>query len=560
MSEQSSRNERIAAYAVLFLTLLLRVVYIFRYRFDSDEPQHLHVVWGWAHGLLQYRDVFDNHAPLFHLLCVPLYKMFGDNLRVLFAMRLAMLPLFIIALWCVFLIGREIYSSRVGLWAAVFTGLFPLFFLCSVEFRTDNLWTVFWLLAVAVLIKRNLNAAKCFGAGLLLGAAMGVSMKTTLLLVSLGAGALATIVLSPGRYISEVAFKRLCTYAVSLLAGLCAVPVTLLLFFYSIGDLGPLFYGTVTHNIFPGLGLWHKFYVRILIFPVSLAILYWFARIIGKNTAYEGQRSRRIFIYFIGGIYFSALKAFWPVLEWQHYLPFYPLLFIFLTPVVLQLVTPRIFPQPVAEQVRHLPGWAFPAFVLFLEVSFIFGNGEGAPWHDGTRSQIQLLRDVLHLTEPGDFVADLKGEMIFRQRSPYYILEKITRARIKHGLLADDIPERLIATRTCVAALDSNGKFPSRAGAFIRDNYIPVGILRVAGKLLQPDAEKNSSILFDVQLPASYVVINKNGHVSGQLDGTPYTGARFLQAGHHELHLSAPYHGCALLWERAYERGYSPFI
>ena len=49
-----------------FLVLLcLRWFYVTTQPWDSDEPQHLHVVWAWANGLLPYRDVFDNHAPLF---------------------------------------------------------------------------------------------------------------------------------------------------------------------------------------------------------------------------------------------------------------------------------------------------------------------------------------------------------------------------------------------------------------------------------------------------------------------------------------------------------------
>src|SRR5689334_17458398 len=60
--------ERRLAAAIIAAAMLLRALYAFRYRVDSDEPQHLHVAWAWAHGLVQYRDVFDNHMPLFHLL------------------------------------------------------------------------------------------------------------------------------------------------------------------------------------------------------------------------------------------------------------------------------------------------------------------------------------------------------------------------------------------------------------------------------------------------------------------------------------------------------------
>jgi hypothetical protein len=93
-------------------------------------------------------------------------------------------------------------------------------------------------------------------------------------------------------------------------------------------------------------------------------------------------------------------------------------------------------------------------------------------------NQIQLLKDVLQLTEPSDPVTDLKGETIFCPRSSYYVLERITREQIKRGLLTDDIPKRLIALHTGVAALN-NSRFPKRTRTFLIDNYPLVGKLRV---------------------------------------------------------------------------------
>lgn len=72
----------------------VRLAFVFHYRFDSDEPQHLHVVWGWTRGLRQYKDVFDNHMPLFHLVCAPVFQLVGERPDALIWMRMAMVPLF----------------------------------------------------------------------------------------------------------------------------------------------------------------------------------------------------------------------------------------------------------------------------------------------------------------------------------------------------------------------------------------------------------------------------------------------------------------------------------
>ncbi|HXG22864.1 MAG TPA: hypothetical protein VNN62_27790, partial [Methylomirabilota bacterium] len=67
---------------LLVVTFVLRLLYVFHYPIDSDEPQHLHVVWGWTQGLLPYRDIFDNHMPLFHLLYAPLLALIGERASV----------------------------------------------------------------------------------------------------------------------------------------------------------------------------------------------------------------------------------------------------------------------------------------------------------------------------------------------------------------------------------------------------------------------------------------------------------------------------------------------
>src|ERR1043165_4382033 len=99
LSHSCDREERFLVYAFLAATFALLCFLDFHYRIDSDESQHLHVVWGWAHGRLQYRDIFDNHTPLFHLLCLPLFLIFGEQPSLLFYMRLAMLPLYGLILW-----------------------------------------------------------------------------------------------------------------------------------------------------------------------------------------------------------------------------------------------------------------------------------------------------------------------------------------------------------------------------------------------------------------------------------------------------------------------------
>src|SRR4026207_475646 len=128
-------HEFISAALLLIGLILLRAITIAHYKFAIDESQHLHVVWGWARGFVQYRDLADNHMPLFQILCAPIYKLIGDRGTDLYWMRTILQSLYIIAFWCTYRIGALLFSRRVGVWAAILAGLSYDYAFCSVEFR-----------------------------------------------------------------------------------------------------------------------------------------------------------------------------------------------------------------------------------------------------------------------------------------------------------------------------------------------------------------------------------------------------------------------------------------
>src|SRR5437660_11871003 len=111
------KRDRLTIVVVAALSAALRALAIFRYRFDSDEAQHLHVAWGWTVGLLPYRDLFDNHAPLFHMLTAPLVALAGERPDIVRVMRVPMLFLFAAVLFSTYSIGKRLYSPRVALWS-----------------------------------------------------------------------------------------------------------------------------------------------------------------------------------------------------------------------------------------------------------------------------------------------------------------------------------------------------------------------------------------------------------------------------------------------------------
>src|SRR5207249_26805 len=181
----SGSAEAVVAAILFALMVVLKLVNITTYRFDSDESQHMHVIWAWARGFVQYRDVFDNHMPLFQIMFAPIFGVIGDRATILYWMRFILLPMYFVSAWCTYRVGELLFSRRAGIWAVLLAGLYTKYHFISLEFRTDNLWAPLWLLCIVTLISGALTVPRGLVAGLLLGLCFGVSMKSALLLLML---------------------------------------------------------------------------------------------------------------------------------------------------------------------------------------------------------------------------------------------------------------------------------------------------------------------------------------------------------------------------------------
>jgi 4-amino-4-deoxy-L-arabinose transferase-like glycosyltransferase len=563
LGEHPAAAESKVAAVFLLAALLLRLMYVFHYRIDSDEPQHLHVVWSWAHGLLQYRDVFDNHAPLFHLLCAPFFAMADERADILTRARLAMLPFYAVAVGCTYEIAAALFSRRAALWAAVLTALFSGFFLTSLEFRADDLWTVLWLLGLALLVRAPVTRGRSLGVGVLFGAALGVSLKTVLLLVSVALAVLAIPILVEPRARAAASRRRLAGHVLPFLAGFTVVPAFLVTYFAWRGALEAFYYGTIAHNALPGLGLWHSTPSRIFLLPVAAPLLWIAARRVARAAPTPPIARRRLLVFLTTGIFLTLLLGVWPLVTREDFLP--------IDPLVVLLVTGLLLPQRPAflaagRRLQSALHFGLPIMMAVGEVVFLLHSAP--PWQDDARKHIDLVDAVLRLTTPTDYVMDAKGETIFRRRPFFYVLERISRTRIQRGLIVDDIAERLVATHTVVVASDQPA-FPPFGRAFMNEHYLSVGALRVLGQFLTSAPTMSASsaparampdqLRFDVVIPARYAIAAEDGRANGLLDGSPYEGPRALEAGAHEFVSSNSSTPLALIWAPALERGFSPF-
>ena len=384
----SHRTRDLVWLAVAGLALLgLQVLYAFHWRVNSDEPQHLHVVWAWTQGLLPYRDVFDNHTPLFQLLSAPLLWLVGERADIVAWMRLGELPFYALALWCTWRIGRALFSARAGVLAVAATALYPVFATRAIEFRPDLAWAALWLVTITIAIEGSLTPRRIFFAGLATGCAIAISMKSILLIGCL-LFALLLVAILRAMDGKPVVPRKAMAMVLASMAGVLLVPMALAAFFAAHGAWQAMLYGVFGHNLVPGLGLrrapWH-----VWILPALLPLLVWLAiRVL--RAAPDALGSRRALVLISALTYWLALVGYWPLLTQQDFLPFFPLLMVFVAGAVTGMAQ------------RGRPGWSRALTWLLLGVEMAVLLSSETPGIDGESAYTHTLATVLALTSPTD--------------------------------------------------------------------------------------------------------------------------------------------------------------
>src|SRR5260370_2551384 len=122
---------------VVGLFVASRVVLAWHQTIGSDEPQHAHVAWAWVHGFVQYRDIFDNHTPLFHLLSAPLVALIGERADILALLRCSIIGLNLVTVVLVQRVCTSLFSVQAGGWALIGLAFFSPLCIIGAEFVTE---------------------------------------------------------------------------------------------------------------------------------------------------------------------------------------------------------------------------------------------------------------------------------------------------------------------------------------------------------------------------------------------------------------------------------------
>ena len=521
----------------LMLLVAMRVLWLDAYPLDSDEPQHAHVAWSIAQGRVPYRDVFDNHGPLFALLYAPLMRGLGPRADILWWLRLAVIPWYVLALFATWHIARRLYRPAVADTAVLLTAWMQVFFIKSGEFRTDDPWAALWLGALALALSPRGTSMRWLLAGVCVGGALSISQKTLPLLATalLAGGCLWAA--SPRRF-NRASICRALAFAI----GCLVIPLALALWLAGLHDLAPAWRDLIDYGLAPTGGASHAWrqasYAGLLALAMAVAI----ARL-RRRQALDGARWRA-FLALHGVFYASLIWIAWPLSTPQDFLPVIPTLILSLTGWVAS--------RQATERLGTGTGVFVVAAFAALELGIVMARAP--PWRDALAGERSQLTTVLRDTDPQDSVMDAKSGAIFRPRPYYPVIESLALRRLRRGLMPDTIPAALIAHRTMVVIPD---RLPPPVLTFVRHNYLPgPADVYMAGMLLPPEARMRP---FVIALPGVYTLSDGVAQVALGIDGRPPAARWYLSAGPHALD-TATSRSLVLSWSKAWDRGWRPTL
>lgn len=173
--------------------LLLGHVFVGVRYIGPDEVEHAHAAWSIARGLTMYRDFFEVHTPLYHLLlAAPLRWLDVEGsldtaLGFLRAARVVNWSSTLAVLWLVWVLASLVHGKRVALVAVGFLAHSEMYMDKAIELRPDPLGVLLLLGSLTMIVRsvrgeqaREAGRGTYLVAGVLFGAAVLATQKVLL--------------------------------------------------------------------------------------------------------------------------------------------------------------------------------------------------------------------------------------------------------------------------------------------------------------------------------------------------------------------------------------------
>ena len=557
--ESSGRWLSRAATVLIVVALALRVPVIVNRGLGDDEAEHLHAAWAVAQGDVPYRDFFQNHTPLLYYAMAPVFRLMGEDLRVIYVGRALMFLCILLICLLLYRIARVCYDEVTGLLAVLLLSALLVWYPASDSFRPDLPQTLLVLLGLWHFMRawaRDSRLEMAAAAGLL-GLGFWVLTKTLFPLTGLA----LVFVVSAGLRRSRLALRRTLRMALAFFVAFAGTVALGVLLLWLAGAL-PAFLKWVIVQQFRNPVHAPAFQnLRPHVHAVFLALA-----VLGVIEAAVGMvRARtvdevRLTPLLAGSVTAIVYLFVMPAAHGYSAHPFLPLAAMYGANVVRQVLA-----RALASRSPARLAWAGLATLLLLGVCVppLHARLVANPFEDRAAGQRRLIRFVLALTSPEDSVFDVAGHYIFRPHATYfYRLGGGVRAALNSGsILESEIIGDLRRTQ-CKVVIDSPRlrQVPPELRRFLESHYVPPPLYRrgekqelqvlVAGTMIRPADLKANRATVSLVASTEYVVVARGGRPRVYLDGDEYRGPRVLVQGRHEVRVEGDFEALTIVYSR----------
>ncbi|MCP4247226.1 MAG: glycosyltransferase family 39 protein [bacterium] len=550
LASTSSRSTRFATVSLWSLTLLLLLVGVsLRWRLhnrqplDFDEYLHLHLAWCWTQDQVPGVDYWDNHLPLLHLLLAALQPIGGETIATVYVARAAMLVVSLGILAATYLLGRIAFGARTGWAAAALLACVQVFTEKTAEVRPDTGMILFVMLAIVCILKTGqarmarVGGSYCIAAGAALGVALLFSTKTLMLLAAL----IPALGIIAWRQRSRMRPRASLIHVLLAVVGLAAAVAPLLVYLATRGALADLLHFTMLGNLrFPDRVPPLRWLRPSWSAPMALVLVAGGVQAFVNQFRKGGDRDASLLLLVIA----AGLVVQFLLIMPSPYAHSACLFIPFLAVLGGHLLRSAI--GWASDALRHprgrLAGGSIALLILLPGMGDSLLRLQLA--HTGDRTalnrQIEVIRDTLAITGPGDRVFADTPMAIFRPHACFYpaLWDGVVH-RFESGEITTPIREdlRRYGCTLIVRRLPAR-VLPTEDRTFIKDHFVPYRLwLLVPGRHYPADRSANGIISFDAVTAGRYTI---HSDAQVRVDGLQAGSDVYLQAGRHEIACSSP--------------------
>ena len=535
---------------------------------DFDEFHHLHVAWCWTQGLIPYRDFWDNHPPLMHLLLACLQPIRGETVETLFVWRLAAFGMAVAVLAATFVLARRVFDSATGLAAVALLACVQVFTDKTVEVRPDLGMILFCVLTVWLVLRamdgksRRARAANWAAAGVCFGLATLFSTKSLMAAVALAVGLVGLALCRWSRRLrsglgcggaQECPRGQVLGIARGLgwaLLGFCLPVAPVVVFFAGHGLLAEMLRFTVLENV----GYPDRFSaVRSLgpVWSTPVALTFGLGLLLaGIGQFRKWARRDASLVLLIVAVVLVIEYGFIMPAPYAHSVCL-PLVFLavfggWVLRSAIGLVT-----RPRMSAVAAWGGGAGAVLILVAGMADslvrlgLSHQGDAAELH----RQLALTSRVLELTGTDDAVFSDAPVAVFRRQACFYptlyygVLDRYRRGEIKPSI-AEDL--RRVGCALVVTSFPPR-LIPPDDERFVQTHFVQIEPqLYVPGRSFSPEELGRGPVVFEVVTPGVYTI---DAATDVLVDGEPVTTEVRLERGNHTVGASSDSG-----WVRIYRR------